>query len=137
MCWPSIAPSTPAFPGLTLRRNAGTRLRMTPDESSRPDPDALLAEARREGRGRLKVYLGMAPGVGKTYEMLNAAGQRHRDGADVAVGVIETHGRKDTEAMLEGLQVLPRQPIEHGGRQLMAFDLDGALPRRPQLLLVD
>jgi two-component system sensor histidine kinase KdpD len=110
---------------------------MTVPEPTRPDPDALLAQARRQGRGRLKVYLGMAPGVGKTYEMLSAAGHRSRDGLDVAVGVIETHGRVETEAMLRGLQVLPRQPIEHAGRQLMEFDLDGALARRPELLLVD
>ena len=110
---------------------------MTPQEPPRPDPDALLAEARRQGRGRLKVYLGMAPGVGKTYGMLGAARRRREDGVDVAVGVIETHGRKDTEAMLEGLEVLPRLPIEHRGRQMMEFDIDGALARRPQLLLVD
>jgi two-component system sensor histidine kinase KdpD len=110
---------------------------MTPADPPRPDPDALLAHAQRQGRGRLKVYLGMAPGVGKTYEMLSAAGHRRRDGVDVAVGVIETHGRGDTEAMLQGLEVLPRKPIAHASRQLMEFDIDGALERRPQLLLVD
>jgi two-component system sensor histidine kinase KdpD len=96
-----------------------------------------LDQARRQGRGRLKVYLGMAPGVGKTYAMLAAATRRRHDGADVAVGVIETHGRKETEALLTGLEVLARQPIEYRGRQLMEFDLDGALARRPALLLVD
>ena len=109
---------------------------MTP-EPPRPDPDALLAQAQRQARGRLKVYLGMAPGVGKTYEMLSAAARRRADGVDVAVGVIETHGRAETQAMLADLEVLPRRPIEHGGRQLMEFDLDAALARRPQLLLVD
>ena len=106
-------------------------------EFNRPDPDALLAQARREGRGRLRVYLGMSPGVGKTYEMLSAAGRRKADGVDVAVGLVETHGRKETEALLAGLEVLPRQPVEHKGRTLMEFDLDAALARRPGLLLVD
>src|SRR3984957_10661232 len=110
---------------------------MTPDEPFRPDPDALLAEAKRQGRGRLKVYLGMAPGVGKTYEMLTAGKRRAAEGVDVVVGVVETHGRKDTEALTEGLEVMARQPIDYRGRQLMEFDLDGALARKPGLLLVD
>src|ERR1700744_5316530 len=110
---------------------------MSQDEPSRPDPDALLAEAKRQGRGRLKVYLGMAPGVGKTFEMLSAGRRRRDEGLDVVVGVVETHGRKDTEALTEGLDVLPRRPIEHRGQQLMEFDLDAALARRPKLLLVD
>ena len=110
---------------------------MSQDAPTRPDPDALLAEAKRQGRGRLRVYLGMAPGVGKTYEMLTAGKRRQAEGADVLVGVVETHGRKETEALTEGLEVLPRQPIEYRGRQLMEFDLDGALARKPKLLLVD
>src|SRR5271168_3039375 len=110
---------------------------MPPDEPFRPDPDALLVEARRQGRGRLKVYLGMAPGVGKTFEMLSAGRRRLDEGVDVVVGVVETHGRKETEALTEGLEVMPRQPIEYRGRQLMEFDLDSALARRPALLLVD
>jgi two-component system sensor histidine kinase KdpD len=110
---------------------------MSQDAPTRPDPDALLAEANRQGRGRLRVYLGMAPGVGKTYEMLTAGKHRQTEGADVVVGVVETHGRKDTEALTEGLEVLPRRPIEYRGRQLMEFDIDGALARRPKLLLVD
>src|SRR5665213_1067366 len=110
---------------------------MTAQEPGRPDPDALLAHARRQGRGRLKVYLGMAPGVGKTFEMLVAGARRAAEGADVVVGVVETHGRKETEALLEGLEVRPRQPIAYRERQLMEFDLDGALARRPRLLLVD
>lgn len=110
---------------------------MTLEEPSRPDPDALLAEAKRQGRGRLKVYLGMAPGVGKTYEMLTAGKRRLNEGVDVAVGVVETHGRKETEALTEGLEVMPRHPIDYRGRQLMEFDLDGALARKPRLLLVD
>ncbi len=110
---------------------------MSQDAPNRPDPDALLAEAKRQGRGRLRVYLGMAPGVGKTFEMLTAGKRRRTEGADVVVGVVETHGRKETEALTEGLVVLPRQPIDYRGRQLMEFDLDGALARRPKLLLVD
>src|ERR1700722_12004286 len=110
---------------------------MTPDEPFRPDPDALLAEAKRQGRGRLKVYLGMAPGVGKTYEMLTAGKRRAAEGVEVVVGVVETHGRKDTEALAEGLEVMARHPIEYRGRTLMEFDIDGALARRPELLLVD
>ncbi len=108
----------------------------TPDPP-RPDPDALLAEANRHGRGRLKVYLGMAPGVGKTYEMLQTGRRRLAEGLDVAVGVVETHGRQDTAALVEGLEVLPRMPIDYRGRPLLEFDLDGALARRPSLLLVD
>src|ERR1700722_2597010 len=100
---------------------------MTVADPVRPDPDALLAQARRQGRGRLKVYLGMAPGVGKTYEMLSAGRRRRDEGVDVVVGVVETHGRKDTEALIEGLEVMARHPIDYRGRQLMEFDLDGAL----------
>ena len=109
---------------------------MTP-EPPRPDPDALLAQARAGGRGRLKVFLGMAPGVGKTYAMLGAARRRHADGGEVLVGVIETHGRKDTESLLDDLDVLARKPIAHRGRTLLEFDLDAALARKPALLLVD
>ena len=107
------------------------------DEPLRPDPDALLVAAGRSGRGRLKVFLGMAPGVGKTYEMLEGAKRRRAEGLDVVVGVVETHGRKETEALLEGLEVLARKPVEHRGRTLLEFDLDAALARKPRLLLVD
>jgi two-component system sensor histidine kinase KdpD len=110
---------------------------MTLDEPRRPDPDALLAEAKKAGRGRLKVFLGMSPGVGKTYEMLAQAGRRKAAGGDVLVGVVETHGRKDTEALTAGLEILPRKPIDHRGRTLMEFDIDAALARKPELLLVD
>src|SRR5580704_1231190 len=110
---------------------------MNQDAPTRPDPDGLLAEAKRQGRGRLRVYLGMAPGVGKTFEMLTAGKRRQSEGVEVLVGVVETHGRKDTEALTEGLEVLPRQPIEYRGRTLLEFDIDGALARRPGLLLVD
>lgn len=103
---------------------------MTAEEPRRPDPDALLA-ATRLGRGRLKVFLGMSPGVGKTYEMLRAARRRKAEGGDVVVGVVETHGRRETQSLLRGLEVLPRKPIEYRGTTLLEFDLDGALARKP------
>ncbi|MFN3522587.1 MAG: ATP-binding protein [Phenylobacterium sp.] len=109
---------------------------MNADEPLRPDPDALLAAAR-PGQGRLKVFLGMSPGVGKTYEMLRAARRRKAEGGDVVVGVVETHGRKETQALLRGLEVMPRKPMEHRGHTLLEFDIDAALERRPELLLVD
>ena len=110
---------------------------MTPDEPRRPDPDALLAQAQASGRGQFKVFLGMAPGVGKTYEMLLAARRRMEAGGEVLVGVVETHGRRETEALLQGLDVLARKPIEYKGRTLLEFDIDAALARKPALLLVD
>ncbi len=110
---------------------------MASEEPKRPDPEALLAAANKAGRGRLKVFLGMAPGVGKTYEMLRAARRRKAEGQDVLIGVVETHGRRETESLLRGMDVLPRKPIDHRGRVEMEFDLDEALARRPKLLLVD
>ncbi|MHB8528522.1 MAG: sensor histidine kinase, partial [Caulobacteraceae bacterium] len=110
---------------------------MNASEPRRPDPDALLAEAGKSGRGKLKVFLGMAPGVGKTYEMLQEARRQKSDGVDVAVGLVETHGRAETDALLAGLEVLPRKAIEYRDRTLLEFDLDAALARRPRLLLVD
>src|SRR5580658_5250830 len=110
---------------------------MTLDEPRRPDPDALLLEAAKAGRGRLKVFLGMAPGVGKTYEMLAQAARRKAEGRNVLVGVVETHGRRETEALTAGLEILPRKPIEYRGRTLMEFDIDAALARKPELLLID
>lgn len=103
----------------------------------RPAPDALLAEAEREGRGRLKVYLGMAPGVGKTFAMLEGARRLKAQGVDVVVGLLETHGRKETEALFDGLEVLPRKAVAYGGHILQEFDLDAALARKPRVLLVD
>ncbi|MES2438104.1 MAG: sensor histidine kinase KdpD [Verrucomicrobiota bacterium] len=107
----------------------------------RPDPDALLEQVRREEnqekRGRLYILLGMCPGVGKTCTMLLLARQRQNDGLNVLVGVVETHGRKETAELLEGLTILPRRKIEHGGHALEEFDLDTAIQRRPDLLLVD
>jgi two-component system sensor histidine kinase KdpD len=107
------------------------------DRNQRPDPEALLAAAAREGRGRLKVFLGAAPGVGKTYEMLKTAQKRRQEGIDVVVGIVETHGRSETAALVEGLEVLPRSRIEYRGRHLEEMDLDAILKRRPKLVLVD
>ena len=106
-------------------------------DDTRPDPEALIAAAAREGRGRLKVFLGAAPGVGKTWEMLTQARRRQGEGVDVLAGVIETHGRAETEAQTAGLPVLPRKEIAYRGQTLQEFDLDAALARRPGLLLVD
>jgi two-component system sensor histidine kinase KdpD len=103
----------------------------------RPSPDALLQAAQQDARGRLKIFVGAAPGVGKTYEMLTAARARVLEGTDVVVGVVETHGRKETEALLAGLEVIPRQHVEYKGRALDEMDLDALLARRPQLALVD
>ena len=106
-------------------------------EDGRPDPDALLAATVEEGRGRLKVFLGSAPGVGKTWEMLVQAKRRQAEGADVLAGVIETHGRAGTEAELRGLPVLPCRDVPYRGQVLKEFDLEAALARQPGLLLVD
>ena len=106
-------------------------------DDGRPDPDALLAAAVREGRGRLKVFLGAAPGVGKTWEMLTQARRRRAEGLDVLAGVIETHGRAETEAQIGDLPLLPRLRVPYRGQVIEEFDLDAALARRPGLLLVD
>src|ERR1700746_311069 len=108
-----------------------------PEREGRPSPEALLAAAKQEGRGRLKIFLGAAPGVGKTYEMLLSAQAQRRDGIDVVVGVVETHGRRETEALLEGLEVIPRRQVDYKGHLLAEMDLDAILRRRPQLALVD
>src|SRR5579863_6831078 len=104
----------------------------------RPSPEALLEAARREdGRvGKLRIFVGAAPGVGKTYEMLQQAHARLKDGYDVVVGVVETHGRKDTEALLAGIEVVPRRTIDYRGQLLHEMDLDAILKRRPQIVLV-
>ncbi|MET0968963.1 MAG: sensor histidine kinase KdpD [Tardiphaga sp.] len=109
------------------------------DPDQRPSPEALLETARHEDgvAGRLKIFVGAAPGVGKTYEMLQSAHNRRKAGIDVVVGVVETHGRAETEALLDGLEVVPRRRIDHKGQQLEEMDLDALLLRRPQLALVD
>ncbi|MDP3858265.1 MAG: sensor histidine kinase KdpD [Stagnimonas sp.] len=106
-------------------------------DAQRPDPDALLAEAQKEHRGKLKIFLGMAPGVGKTYEMLTAGRKKRDAGIDVVIGVVDTHGRKETQALVEGLELLPRRQLPHQGRVLEEFDLDAMLRRKPQIALVD
>jgi two-component system sensor histidine kinase KdpD len=110
-------------------------------EARRPDPDALLAKVAREdarrGRGHLKIFFGAAAGVGKTFAMLLDARNRRAEGQQVIVGLVETHGRSETAALLEGLETLPPRTIEHRGANLKEFDLDAALQRRPGLLLVD
>lgn len=104
---------------------------------TRPSPELLLAEAQREGRGRLKVFLGAAPGVGKTYDMLRAAQAARAAGTDVVVGIVETHGRRETEALLDGLERLPLRRSEYRGRTLGELDVDALIARRPQLALID
>src|SRR5215510_12919287 len=107
----------------------------------RPDPDALLrrlAESSAvESRGRLKVFFGASPGVGKTYAMLEAARAKRAAGVDVVIGWVETHGRPDTATLAEGLEALPALSLEHRGAALREFDIDAALRRRPGLLLLD
>jgi two-component system, OmpR family, sensor histidine kinase KdpD len=109
------------------------------DSDQRPSPEALLEAARREERrsGRLKIFVGAAPGVGKTYEMLQQARARKQDGYDIVIGVVETHGRKETQALLDGLETVPRQRLEYKGQWLEEMDLDAIIARRPQIALVD
>jgi two-component system sensor histidine kinase KdpD len=109
--------------------------------SERPDPDQLLARVEREKakarRGRLKIFFGAAAGVGKTYAMLLAARERRAENIDIIVGLVETHGRKETASLLEGLEVLPPKQIDYRGTTLREFDLDAALKRKPSIILVD
>ncbi len=111
------------------------------DDIKRPDPDMLLAriksEEQNENRGRLKIFLGYVAGVGKTYAMLETAHQRKDEGLDVVVAYVETHDRKETEAQLEGLEVIPRRQVEYHGTILPEMNLDAVLARHPQLALVD
>ena len=110
-------------------------------KDQRPSPETLLArvqaEERKKTRGKLRIFLGAAPGVGKTYSMLEAAQMRLAEGLEVVAGVVETHGRQETEALLHNLDVLPRRRLEYKGITLKEFDLDGALARHPALILVD
>lgn len=110
---------------------------MATEPAPRASPDALLARARKEDRGHLKIFLGAAPGVGKTYAMLTAARVESAGGRDVVAGLIETHGRRETEVLTEQLETLPRKSIIYRNQVLREFDLDAALKRRPGLLLVD
>src|SRR6204780_908334 len=109
------------------------------DPEKRPSPDALLEAARRDRdqAGRLKIFVGAAPGVGKTYEMLQSAHAKLKAGIDVVVGVVETHGRAETEVLLEGLEVLPRKRLEYKDQIIEEMDIDGLIARHPQIALVD
>lgn len=109
----------------------------TSDSARRPSPEALLESVARENQGRLKIFLGAAPGVGKTYEMLLAGAKRKRDGIDVVIGIVETHGRIETERLVEGLDVIPRLQVSYRGSVLPEMDIDAIIARRPQLVLVD
>src|SRR4030081_338014 len=110
-------------------------------EAERPDPDEILARVKREEtaatRGKLKIFFGMSPGVGKTYEMLQAAQQKLQQGTEVVIGVVETHGRKETEALTEGLPIMPRAQLEHRATTLNEMDLDAILTWHPGLAVVD
>src|SRR3981081_1212256 len=107
--------------------------------NQRPSPEALLeAASREEGRvGKLRIFVGAAPGVGKTYEMLQQARARKKTACDIIVGVVETHGRRETEALLEGLEIVPRRRVEYKGQWLEEMDLDAIIVRRSQIVLVD
>ena len=109
--------------------------------TERPDPEALLArvkaEEARQHRGKLKIFLGAAAGVGKTFAMLEAVREQRADGVDAVVGYVETHGRAETDALLQGLEILPPRMVDYRGTALREFDLDAALARRPALILVD
>ncbi|MGY4497477.1 two-component system sensor histidine kinase KdpD [Bradyrhizobium sp. GM24.11] len=109
------------------------------DPEQRPSPEALLEAARREegASGKLKIFVGAAPGVGKTYEMLQSAHARRKSGTDVVVGFVETHGRAETEALVRGLEVVPRKRLEYRGQVVEEMDLDAVIARRPKIALVD
>ncbi|MFJ5489345.1 two-component sensor histidine kinase, partial [Hansschlegelia beijingensis] len=105
--------------------------------AARPSPESFLPAAKREGRGRLKIFFGAAPGVGKTFEMLREAQAARREGVDVVAGVVETHGRLETEALLSELETVPPVEVTYRGRALKEMDVDGVLKRAPKLVLVD
>ncbi|HTP78253.1 MAG TPA: sensor histidine kinase KdpD [Rhizomicrobium sp.] len=107
------------------------------DRENRPSPEALLREAGEEGRGRLKIFLGAAPGVGKTYEMLMQGRQRRLDGVDTVIGVVETHGRVETDMLTKSFEKIPKRRIPYKGHVLAEMDLDAILQRKPKLVLVD
>ena len=113
---------------------------MPPQERNfdrRPDPDALLAVAEAATRGKLRIFLGAAPGVGKTYAMLERARACRADGVDVLIGLVEAHGRQETQALTENLEILPRRKVDYHGRVIEEFDIDAALARKPKLIVVD
>jgi two-component system sensor histidine kinase KdpD len=110
-------------------------------DTAKPSPDEILARMKREEaaatRGKLKIFFGMSPGVGKTYAMLQAARQKQAEGCEVVIGVVETHGRKETEALLEGMPIMPRSQLEYRGTTLSEMDLDAILTWHPGLAVVD
>src|SRR5438445_1338706 len=108
-----------------------------PTDETRPTPEHFLTLIRQQQRGRLKIYLGFAAGVGKTYEMLQEGHRLKRQGVDVVLGVVETHGRAETAALVEGLEQVPRRKVEYRGVVLEEMDLDAVLARRPTVCLVD
>jgi len=110
-------------------------------EVDRPSPDEILARLKRDeaaaARGKLKIFFGMSPGVGKTYAMLQGARQKQAEGCEVVIGIVETHGRKETEALLEGMPIMPRTQLEYRGTTLTEMDLDAILTWHPGLAVVD
>ena len=110
-------------------------------EAGRPDPDTLLSliqkEESKQQRGKLKIFFGMVAGVGKTYAMLEAGRERRSEGVDVVAGYVETHGRIESELLLQGLEIIPRRTVEYRGTRLEDMDLDALLARSPELALVD
>lgn len=114
---------------------------MPKEEHKRPNPETLLLRAKKEEqqsqRGKLKIYLGAAPGVGKTYSMLEDALAKRKQGLDIVIGIVESHGRKEIESFLKKLEILPRQQVPYHGQEISEFDLDGALRRNPAVILMD
>jgi two-component system sensor histidine kinase KdpD len=106
-------------------------------KDTRPRPESFLDLIRQEGRGNLKIFLGFAPGVGKTYRMLQEAHQLKQKGVDVVVGIVDTHGREDTEKLLEGLEQTPPRKVNYKGHELLDMDMDAVLVRLPELVLID
>jgi len=106
-------------------------------KDTRPRPESFLDLIRQEGRGSLKIFLGFAPGVGKTYRMLQEAHQIKQKGVDVVVGIVDTHGRKDTEKLLEGLEEIPPRKVNYKGHELFDMDMDAVLVRLPELIIID
>src|SRR5690242_14902543 len=138
MYWNSIWRSTRSRADKDIRWTVSRSMAENPlNHDKRPSPEALLESAQREQRGHLKIFLGAAPGVGKTYEMLQSARAKRQEGVDIVVGVVETHGRKETEALLEGLETIPRRRVDYKGAMLEEMDLDAILRRRPEIVLVD
>ncbi|HVQ01725.1 MAG TPA: histidine kinase [Candidatus Thermoplasmatota archaeon] len=107
------------------------------EEEKRPKPESFLDLIRQEGRGNLKIFLGFAPGVGKTYRMLQEAHQLKQKGVDVVVGIVDAHGRKDTEKLLEGLEQIPPRKVNYKGHELLDMDMDAVLMRLPELVIID